>query len=345
MNLDSASDQLLSPKVPTNVESSVQSASIPKSAELTRRFEIFKSITASTDQRHDDVSLSIEHGHSSSSAEDSETVNEILQHSLVDLTSTLQILGTNDPSKAMRIPVHVTPMQSPESLLVFQSLLMMLSNPKELRSLMPWQQYLSEAIRKHQCSEVELCREFHQNFKCDEEGHLEIIMLNARGSFDHLNLLMIPNTVKTLMVKRAQLKTISDWTDLKGKSLKVLQLNENNHLELKLEGLRGELNHLPLQHLVVSTGAMADSFGEKNWGRASGTLIGRGEFPIENWERALSKIGNWMKTSTLTSLTLRARGQSNSKGNVSFDSDGAWKIDGRSHSGNSGCRKKSNLKL
>ena len=272
-----------------------------------RRLNIFDSITGLVDQRQGDIQVSIENEHDTFSAENDKTVNAILQDSLVDLTDFLRTLEIDDPSKAMRIPVRVVLVQS--SLTVFQSLFKMLSNPKESRSPTPWQQYLRESINNQQCSVKDLCDEFHQNFKCDEEGRLGAIMLDYRHPFDHLNLLMIPNTVKILFLRRTKLKTISEWTDLKGKSLKRLYLDKNYGLKLNFDGLSRELNHLPLKHMSVSTRPIINYFGE------------------ENWWRACPQIGNWMKTSMLTSLQIRGTLKGTPYCGVVFACDGSLIFD------------------
>ena len=272
-----------------------------------RRLNIFESITGSMDQRQGDIPVSIENEYGSSSAENDQTVNEILRHSLVNLADFLQKLEINDPSKAMRIPVHIVLVQS--SLSVFQSLFKMLSNPKESRSPTPWQQYLRESINNQQCSVKDLCNEFQQNFKCDEEGRLGAIMLDYRHPFDHLNLLMIPNTVKILFLRRTKLKTVSEWTDLKGKSLNRLYLDKNYGLKLNFDGLSRELNHLPLEHLSVSTRPIINYFGE------------------ENWWRACPQIGNWMRTSMLTYLQIRGTMKGTPYCGVVFACDGCWIFD------------------
>ena len=265
----------------------------------------------SEDQQNDDNPALIGYTEGNFTPDDDESVNDILQHSLVELTETLRTLETNDPSKAMRLLLPVIPVQSPESLMVFQSLLMMLSNPKEAPTSAPWQQYLMDSIRNQSCSEVELCRVFQRNFKCDEKDHLKVILLDYNHQFAYLNLLMIPKTVTILSLRHIKLKAISDWSGLKGKSLKVLRVDRNPDLKLNLNGLIGELDHLPLDYLVVSKGVVTNYFRE------------------QNWERALSKIGDWMRTSTLTSLRLRVRSGPDSRRNVCFNSDGCWKIEGR----------------
>ena len=237
---------------------------------------------------------------------DEKTVNEILQHSLVELTETLQRLESNDPFKSMRVPLHVIQMQSPESLVVFQSLLMLLTNPKESGSLMRWQQYLEKSISKHHCSVTDLCREFQPIFKCDEEGRLVFVLLDQKGPFDHLNLRMIPNTVETLSLRRTGLKTISEWIDLKEKSLKKLLVDGNTELKLDLDGLIGDMDYLPLEYLHVSTWSMANYIGNANL------------------RRALRQIGAWMKRSTLNTLRVVHRTHARTLSGVSFHCDGSW---------------------
>ena len=326
VNLDGASRQ--SPKDYQECEATVQSTLVSKSQVTPRRLNIFESIAKSEDQADDGFPASIWCKKGKHTSRDHKSVNGILKRSLIELTETLRTLESDDPFKAMRVPVPVIPVQSPESLLVFQSLLKMLSTPTECHAPPQWQQYLIESISNQQCSVKDLCEKFHKYFKCDQDGHLIVIITDhIMGRFDHLNLLMIPNTVTALYVRRVKLKTISEWTDLKGKSLKVLRVDGNYHLELDLDGLTEDLNHLPLKHLTVPTGAIINSFGGINWVRTSGNRIMGDIQPVEDWERTFSKIGNWMRTSTLTSLALRAKGHTDSGRNVCFNSNGSWKFE------------------
>lgn len=290
-------------------DTSVQSKPISKCRVMPRRLKVFESITEPADQQHTDFSISIDYGEDSHSLEDDKTINEILQHSLVELSDTLRTLESNNPSNAMRIPLHLITVQSSESLMVFQSLLMMLSNPKESRLPKPWQKYLIESIRKQQCPETDLCREFSRNFKCDEDGHLGAIVFDNRDQFvmEHLNLRMIPNTVEVLSLRGIGLKTISDWTHLKDKSLKALRVDANNDLELNLDGLIGESNYLPLEHMTVRASSIIDYFGEGNR------------------ERLLPRIGEWMRKSTLITLKFSYKRLSGSR-QVYFARDGSWTL-------------------
>ena len=308
VDIDGASDQC--PKDNEELDVTVQSSSIFTSPEAVRRLDIFESIIKSGDQHNDDCPMSIGYKGVSPDPESDESVNEILQHSLIELTDTLRTLELNDPSKSMRIPVHLIPKQSPESRMVFQSLLELLSNPKESRSCTPLEKYLMESIGNQSCSEVDLCKKFHQNFKCGEEDHVKVITFYGNSTFDHLNLLMIPNTVEILNVnfRRTKLKTISEWTDLKGKSLKKLRLDANYGLKLNLDGLQGELSHLPLEYLSVSTQSIENYFGGNHW------------------KIALTKIGDWMSSSTLTSFRLRSPRKQGSRYTIHFDCDGSWTI-------------------
>ena len=305
-DLDSASYQ--SPKEYKEFDASVQPPFISRSGEVIRRLEIFESITKSDDPQYHDLPMPFGYKEDSPAQGDEETIAEILQYSLVELTDTLQKLKLDDPPKAMRVPLHVIPMQTSESLMVFQSLLEMLSNPKESRPPTQWQQYLMESISNQQCSVMELCREFQQNFKCDQDGRLMVVLLDSKGPFSHLNLLMIPNTVEILSLRSMKLKTISEWIDLKAKSLKVLRVDGNAALELNLDGLTGDLNYLRLEYLSISTRSISKYIG------------------AADWQRALPKIGEWMKTSTLNSLRLRHRIKTGNQRGTRFHCDGSWTL-------------------
>ena len=304
MNPTGASHQ--SSKDYKEFEASVQSTLISKAQVTPRRLNIFESIANSEDLADEGFPTSIRYEKGKRSSRDHKSVNGILKRSLIELTETLRTLESDDPFKAMRVPVPVIPMQSPESLLVFQSLLKMLSTPTECHSPPEWQQYLIESISNQQCSVLDLCREFQQNFKCDEEGHLSVILLDNQGSFDHLNLLMIPDTVRTLSLRQCKLKTVSEWNDLKGKSLSSLRVDRNADLELNFDGLRGEQGYLPLEHLDVAVGAIRKFFGERDL------------------ETEFSRIGRWMRASTLTAFRLRCRRPGGN--DVCFKTDGSWTV-------------------
>ena len=180
--------------------------------------------------------------------------------------------------------------------MVFESLLMMLSNPTESKEApscpmvvtVAMRHYLSASIRKQRCSIMDLCDKFQRNFKCNADGDLRVIVLYEQA-FDHLNLLMIPNTVNILYIKRSGLKTISEWTDLKGKSLKSLQLHQNIGLKLNLDGLMGGLDHLPLENLIVSRDQLSAYFGLKR---------------VSPNDPCFFRVQEWMKLSTLTYLRI-----------------------------------------
>ena len=147
-DLGGAPDQLLSPKECREFEVNMRS---------TRRLNIFESITQTENEQNGDFPVSIGYEEGCSVSDDDKTVNELLQHSLVKLTEIIRKLELNDLSKAMRVPVSLVPVQS--SLMVFQSLLRMLSNPQESRSPTSWQQYLIKSISNEQCSVLDLCKE------------------------------------------------------------------------------------------------------------------------------------------------------------------------------------------
>ena len=266
-------------------QSNVQSLSGSESQAITRRLKIFESFAKSTDQRDDDPQVSAANvmlNQDCLGSDDDKTVNEILHDSLVELEGDYR---------------HLIPTKFVESLIVFQSLLKMLSMdyPEQSGSPLPWQQYLSESIRNLKCSVTDLCHEFGSHFKCDDEGHLiALILYGMAERFDHFDLLMIPNTVKMIEMKRTTLKTISEWEDLRGKSLKTLRIHENgvSNLKLNLDGLQGTLDYLPLEHLTVGRGEISDYFGLQT---------------VSLLDPALSRIGEWMSSSTLISLRIEKR--------------------------------------
>ena len=289
------------------LEVNEQSAYIPKSPVVTRRLNILESITASEDQQNDELSLSMECCDDILGSEDNESVNDILQQLLEGFAETM-----SSPSE-LGYGVRSVPQVfiNRDDFRVFQSLSMMLLNPKEPHSSTPWQDYVKESIGNQQCSVIDLCRRYHQNSKCDEEGHLELIRVDDKQQCEHCNLLMIPNTVKILSLRRTKLKTISEWTHLRGKLLRSLQMQQNVDLKLNLDGLKGPLDYLPLKHLIVSRRQIKEYFG-----------IGT----FDQMEPAFPKIAEWMRTTTLVTFRI-ASGQScgtRKQRTVYFYADGSW---------------------
>ena len=271
-------------------ESSVQSTSVHESRRMTRRLNIFESFAKSEDQRDEDSQLLEE-----TVNPDDQTVNEILQQSLVELTEIIE---------------------SSHLHFVFQSLLKMLSNcaPEQSDTPLPplpyaWQHYMRECIRNLKYSVKDLRHRFGANFKFDHQGHLKVINLFQTGSpRKHFNLLMIPNTVEEMKMRHCQIHTISDWADLKGKAVKSLCILEGKHLKLNLDGLQGTFNHLPLEHLIVGSCQISEYFGVRN---------NPSPYPA-----TFKRIGEWMKTSTL--LSLRVECQTKNKRSFIYYRDGTW---------------------
>ena len=298
-------------------ESSIQSTPFPESQRMTRRLNIFESFAKSEDQRQSHNQSSVEAAEpprDSFDSDDDKTVNEILRQSLVELTEIIETMTT-----------HLIPTDSIESLIVFQSLLKMLSIPKPSASDYPfsWQKYLSESIRNLNCSVTDLCRRFKMNFKCNQNGQLNVIILYKVEPPLHLNLLMIPRTVERLSIERCGLTSISAWSDLRGKSLKSLRIHESEagNLKLNLDGLQGTLDYLPLETLSVRKSQISEHFGLPTFG---------------GWpDSAFSQIGEWMRCSTLLYLREVSR-ISNAKDSrhpsrgrkcISFCRDGTWMLD------------------
>ena len=106
-----------------------------------RRLSIFESIARSDGQRDDELSQSIENLHLDSESI-TETTDEILQQMRTSL-------GLED-SRRLQPPLPTTAPCTDST--VFESLLMMLSNPTTSDTPEPWQRYLMESIKKQQCS-------------------------------------------------------------------------------------------------------------------------------------------------------------------------------------------------
>ena len=234
-----------------------------------KRLPIFESFTEANREQPDDLPVSPEDEYSIPDSGDEETVNVALSRLLADF----------------EVP------ESPD-LIVFRSLLKMFENPKDSSALPSWQQYVEKAIRNQDCLVMNLCSEYNQHFKC-EEGHLTFINVDGMGSFDHLNLLMIPNTVRVFSAERCKLKTISPWSDLKGKSLECLRLKDNADLNLDLHGLTGDSDHLLLSRLAISKVSILKYFGLRAQDRTD--LLSSG-------------ITEWMKQSTLECMKVLQRG-------------------------------------
>ena len=119
------------------------------------------------------------------------------------------------------------------------------------------------------------------------------IKLDRRFKMDHLDLMMTPNSVEKLRMEENNLQSISNWTDLKGKSLEGLLLckrghTRNGHLRLNLgEFTKSEIEN-PLKDLHVSRGQIAEFFGIK------------GEWT----NQLIMEIRNWINRTTLDSLRI-----------------------------------------
>ena len=275
-------------------DTDIESVATPP-PQVTRRLGIFKSITGLEGQRRDGVVPSIKNVRGNSDSIEG-TTDAIIR----EMRTTLGLqdyLSTQSENVNEQQPLSTTFCDS----MVFESLLMMLSNPTESDSSKLWQQYLEQSIKNQKCSVTDLCNEFDKIFKCDEEGHLIVIRLEGKGPFDHLNLLMVPNTVWTLSMGRTRLKTISRWSDLRGKSLRSLELERNPDLELNLDELRGKQDVLPLQHLTVQRCQISEYFGLQ-------TLFSTGP--------ATSRVQEWMKGSVLDGLRIHARNNFGHNGRI-----------------------------
>ena len=268
-----------------------------------KRLPIFESFTKS-----DDEQTIFENEYSTLDSVDEGTVNEQLSTLLVDF----HVPETVEFGRSF-VAVRASQNEGQlRDLMVFRSLLMMFINPKDSQALLPWQQYLAESIRNQKASVINLCSEYIQNFKC-EEGHLTFINVDGKGSFDHLNLLMIPNTVRKCSAIRCKFKTMSPWSDLKGKSLECLRLTSNVNLKLDLHGLTGESDHLPLKKLMISRVSISKYFGLQVPTRMNPKSYGN------------TGIARWMEKSTLEYMQVISCNTAGRKRKIfSFYRDGTW---------------------
>ena len=302
---DAASHQSLPKK------SKVRTLPCPEPPAMTRRLKIFESFAKSKDQRAGDLQVSpevVKPDQDCFGLDGEQSVNELLQHSLVEWREIIDAAKT-----------HLISTEAVESMIVFQSLLKMLSIPREFESdsPSPWQNYLIASISNLKCSVKDLCHEFSSNFKCDHEGRLKLIAICGMGPFDHLNLLMIPNTVERIIIERCGLASISAWSDLKGKSLKSLRIyvSEAGNLKLNLDGLQGTLDYLPLEYLTLGGWQVSEYFGLET---------------LSLSDPALPQIGKWMRASTLVNLRIESRNSRRAlrrRRRINFYREGTWKLE------------------
>ena len=270
-----------------------------------KRLPIFESLTKSDNEESEDLPMSPENEYSAPESGDAETVNVVLSRLLVDF----HVPETVEFGRSL-VAVRASQNEGQfRDLIVFRSLLLMFTNSKDSKALLPWQQYLAESIRNQSASVINLCVEYSQNFKC-EEGHLTFINVDGKGSLDHLNLLMIPNAVTVLSAQRCKLKTISPWSDLKGKSLECLRLKDNADLKLNLHGLAEESNHLSLKRLVISKVLVWKYFGLQTH---------------DSMDHISFRITEWMKETRLESIKVtNSHNVWTKRKTLSFRRDGTW---------------------
>ena len=125
---------------------------------------------------------------------------------------------------------------------------------------------------------------------------------------------MIPKTVTKLTLNGCGLTSVSAWSDLKGKSLESLRIYEPLDLKLNLDGLRGTLNELPLEHLLVGRCQVSEYFGLQTYSPS---------------DLALPEISKWIRASTLVSLRIESRDSRHKmhrRRGLCFYREGTWQI-------------------
>ena len=148
------------------------------------------------------------------------------------------------------------------SLGVFESLLRMVSRCGYQPHAPDWLQFVAESDDAANCSVQVLCTNFSRKFNC-RGGRLRRINLDKEGLEGHFPLSMVPDSVTELNLARNHLVGIGKWGDLRGKSLRSLDVTRNYNITLNLEGFIGNQGYLPLERLTVSKGQIREYFGLK----------------------------------------------------------------------------------
>ena len=175
--------------------------------------------------------------------------------------------------------------------------------------------FVAECAESGDCLVIDLCLKHPRFFKCNDRGELSWINLHKGRLSGHFNLSMIPRTVTYLELSQNKLNNInSQWHDLRGKSLRYLNVRRNADIILDLSALVNNRSILPLRELVVTNGQIAHFFGLRERER-----VGFG--------KSYYKIRCWLRISVLDSLFIYAGGH-NSKTRIKYFRDGsiAWRL-------------------
>ena len=134
-----------------------------------------------------------------------------------------------------------------------QSLLGMIQNVKgDTIPFMEMKKVVEESIESGCFSDIQLCRRYPRLLKWGVLGHVKRINLKRLNLNGRLKLSTIPDTVTDLRVSFNDLDSIGDLEDLRGSSVRYLDVKRNGKLRLNLAALENHDDPLPLNVLVVS---------------------------------------------------------------------------------------------
>ena len=112
------------------------------------------------------------------------------------------------------------------------------------------------------------------------------------------NISKIAHSVTSLGLSQNNLQHIGEWQDLKGKSLRYLNVQKNPALTLNLGDLDGNHEYLPLRQLSVSKGQITQCFG----------LCG-----VMGTDPSYNRLREWFMHSSLGSLTVACKSSGHDK--------------------------------
>ena len=133
------------------------------------------------------------------------------------------------------------------------SLLEMIQNVKgDIIPFMEMKKVVEESVESGCFSDIQLCRRYPRLLKWGVLGHVKRINLKRLNLNGHLKLSKIHETVTDLRVSFNDLDSIGDLEDLRGSSVRYLDVKRNGKLRLNLAALENHDDPLPLNVLVVS---------------------------------------------------------------------------------------------
>ena len=187
------------------------------------------------------------------------------------------------------------PLHSPSpqtSLEVFQSLCTMMEGVHIQQDRMGEAiTFITASVALGRCSVSDLCFRFGITFKCDDQGRLSLINLRNCKMIGNLNLSALPQTVNVLILEHNDFGAIGDLTDLRGSSLRTLNIRKNPNLMIDLSIFHNKEDPVPLENLTLNRFQII---------RYLGILDSDALDPNQRKE----VIGKWVRTSTLKELRI-----------------------------------------